>query len=385
MIPLKRRQLLLGTLLTGVTATTLQEWVRLRRLRHSEEVISDLLFQSPKYVSESLEKALTGDTEALKRIQELEDALKLVPPTVPYNRVMSKRLIQCCRLGTEQYLYGKFDPKFDGSIAQLPGYSDALTGFTQVASIKGPEYAQVQEEVEIPQDVASQIPDPLRKRLNLAEDEIRAIAGQTLKFKRQIPVYWGFVLSSPEANIIAFRGTQLSKEWLQNFQARQIVAPPNSQFRYAGKAHEGFVQVYTELEQETMQSLQQLDPNVPCYFTGHSLGAAVSLLAGMDGAMRFGDRRERLHIYTYGCPRVGNPEFADASSQLTPNHYRVVNMADAFTLVPPINIGKYVHVGQEWSFLYQRNDISGNHFISTYRAAVDKEAETNVPRPYPVS
>ncbi len=101
--------------------------------------------------------------------------------------------------------------------------------------------------------------------------------------------------------------------------------------------------------------------------------------------MRFGDRRERLHIYTYGCPRVGNPEFADASSQLTPNHYRVVNMADAFTLVPPINIGKYVHVGQEWSFLYQRNDISGNHFISTYRAAVDKEAETNVPRPYPVS
>jgi hypothetical protein len=126
MIPLKRRQLLLGTLIAGVTATTLQEWGRLRRLRHSEEVISDLLFQSPKYVSESLEKALTGDTEALKRIKDLEDSLKRVSPTVPYNRAMSKRLIQCCRLGTEQYLYGKFDPKYDGSIAQLPITSATL-------------------------------------------------------------------------------------------------------------------------------------------------------------------------------------------------------------------------------------------------------------------
>jgi triacylglycerol lipase len=193
------------------------------------------------------------------------------------------------------------------------------------------------------------------------------------------------VLTSPEANIIAFRGTQLSKEWLQNFQARQIAAAPTSQFRYAGKAHEGFVQVYSELQQATLQSLEQLNPQVPCYITGHSLGAAIALLAGMDSAMRFGDRRERLHIYTYGCPRVGNPAFAESSSQLTPNHYRVVNLADAFTLVPPINIGEYVHVGQEWSFLYPRNDISSNHFVATYRAAIDQEKESDFARQYPSS
>lgn len=385
MVKLKRRQVLLGTLMAGTTATLLHEWARQRKLRRSEDALSDLVIQSPEYLSRSLEDALTSDTQALERLEKIQSSYRLTPPTVPYSREMSKRLIQCCRLGTEQYLYGKFDPAYQGAITTLPSFSNALQGFTQVATIKGPDYVEVSETVQIPQDVSQRLLDPLRKRLNLAEDEIRAIAGRRLNLRRQIPVYWGFVLSSPQANIIVYRGTQLSKEWLQNFQARLIPAAPESQFRYPGKAHEGFVQVYRDLAQPTLQALATLDPTVPCYFTGHSLGAAVALLAGMDAALQFGDRRQQLHIYTYGCPRVGDPTFAAASTTLTPNNYRIINLADAFTLVPPINIGEYVHTGQEWSFLFQRNDISGNHFVSTYRQAIEQELEMNQPRTSPSS
>lgn len=49
------------------------------------------------------------------------------------------------------------------------------------------------------------------------------------------------------------------------------------------------------------------NPTAYIYLTGHSLGAALSVLAALDIKTTFG----RVDaVYTYGLPRVGNKPFA---------------------------------------------------------------------------
>lgn len=74
-------------------------------------------------------------------------------------------------------------------------------------------------------------------------------------------------------------------------------------------------------------------------------------------------------------------------SQVIPNSYRILNLADLIPLSPPTIFRNdvYSHVGQAWSFLTQYGDVLPNHAVDTYRAAVNSEVETNKVRTYPSS
>jgi hypothetical protein len=64
-------------------------------------------------------------------------------------------------------------------------------------------------------------------------------------------------------------------------------------------------------------------------FTGHSLGAALAVLA----FSRFAD--PNISLYTFGCPRIGNAAFRDrVLSNTGRGIYRYVNYNDAVTHVP---------------------------------------------------
>ncbi|MFN5514748.1 MAG: lipase family protein, partial [Cyanobacteriota bacterium] len=131
---------------------------------------------------------------------------------------------------------------------------------------------------------------------------------------------------------------------------------------------------------------QELNPAVPCYVTGHSLGAALAVLCALDLAVNLPDLAPQLQLYSYACPRVGDPTFARLHAQRVPNSYRVVNLADAIPILPPTEgFGTYVHVGQVWSFLSQQNDFLPNHVVDTYQAAVQRRVETDQTRSFPVS
>jgi predicted lipase len=96
--------------------------------------------------------------------------------------------------------------------------------------------------------------------------------------------------------------------------------------------------------------------------------------------------RDKIQLYTYASPRVGDLTFAKLHSQYIPNSYRIVNLADFIPLMPPTQaVGTYLHVGQEWSFLSQNGDFMPNHVVDTYRVAVEREVETDSSRSYPVS
>ena len=74
---------------------------------------------------------------------------------------------------------------------------------------------------------------------------------------------------------------------------------------------------------------RQNHPDAEICFTGHSLGAALALLA----FSRFAD--PNISLYTFGCPRVGDGAFRDRTlSNPGRGIYRYVNYNDAVTHVP---------------------------------------------------
>jgi triacylglycerol lipase len=377
---MKRRNMLYGLLAVSTFFTGLNTHIKQQEFRAEQAKLSQLARESDAYVNQYLEQAFTSDTAGTEQIQAIKAATDLLPPTVPYDREMSKLLIRCNRLGTEQYLSGTIVTDYDGSIRNLPSYDDRLNRYTRVATLRGPEEATTKRKLEIPdegsQDTLLQ-PDPLRENLDQVENIVKQVGGQAITVKWLNPVYWGFVLQSPENSIIAFRGTQQTSEWIQNVLAQQVQHNDLSQFEFEGKVHRGFATLYGPIADQVIEAAQQLDSSRPIYITGHSLGASLANLAAMDVAIRLPELRNQLRLYTYAGPRVGDVAFAEAHSRLVPNNYRVVNMADSVPTAPPTSIGRLVfaHAGQAWTFVDYSGDLFLGHFVSVYKKAVDAEQE----------
>ena len=314
-------------------------------------------FRSQQTQNESDEDAnVAYDTElSASQVSEIEKSVQLKQPTISYDRQMSKFLVRCCRLATEQYLKGTTEANYDGLIASLASYFPQLNEYEQVTSFL-----------------------ILRERF-FFEPIIERIGLEDLIPKTDL-IYGGFILKSSAKNIIVIRGTQELDEWVANLNVKQIYYQIDNP--EAGKVHNGFHDLHFfaggPLKDKRIRTvLEQLDPNIPCYITGHSLGGAMAILMAIDLALNFEDLRPQLRIYCYGTPRVGDPTFARFYSDLVPNTYRIVNQADSTWLLPPIQLkdSVYLHLGQTWSFIYQTKDLNLNHQLASYQAAIDREVE----------
>ena len=383
---LRRRQVLFGGVAAGVAATLGSEYAA----RRAEQIRSaKLLALNPNDPIQLLKQTFEADTKKIRAGLDIQAAVPRSRPTVSYSREMSKLLIQCSKLATQQYLTGKTIATYDGSIKTLPAYFRELDGYTQIVSFKGHE-AEVEDtiEVEVPTAAQNNSQDPLEQQANEAQDTIGQTVKEAVKLRQLTPVYLGFVLTSKARNIIVFRGTQRNTEWLYNFYARQREYHNATETQTLGKVHRGFVANYKSIINPIPRDVaKQLDSSIPCYITGHSLGSALAVLASLDIALTVPALKPQIQLYTYAGARVGDPTFAAIHAQLVPNHYRIVNLADIVPLLPPIQSpgGTYVHTGEEWSFLAQNGDFLPNHVVDTYREAVDRRVETNQQRSYPVS
>lgn len=142
-----------------------------------------------------------------------------------------------------------------------------------------------------------------------------------------------FVMANDQAIVVVFRGTDSLEDWFANFQTVYDPGPLKGT-----KVHEGFqdalfpaVIALTNII-DKFQALEQ-SKQKKIWFTGHSLGGAqCSLYAAMlkeNGYLVYG-------VYTFGSPRPGNSEFADAlDASVDGPHYRVVNDGDIVPHVPP--------------------------------------------------
>lgn len=145
--------------------------------------------------------------------------------------------------------------------------------------------------------------------------------------------------------IVAFRGSQSAKSYFfdANFLLRHPVWIQND----AVKVHSGFDATYLGLRGEIQQDLQGFAEkwDYDIYFTGHSLGGAVSILAAADFLVKVPSRPVR--VVTFGQPRVGNTEFSQYINDLGITVQRVVADGDIVPSIPTKWLG-YRHTGTEF-------------------------------------
>ncbi|PZD70460.1 hypothetical protein C1752_12031 [Acaryochloris thomasi RCC1774] len=143
------------------------------------------------------------------------------------------------------------------------------------------------------------------------------------------------VASNDQFSIVDFRGTEIKNSNL--IQDLLIDVRANfSDSSLGGKVHDGFKAALDEIwygEDGLLQYLQQLKnefQEMHFWYTGHSLGAALAVLA----AGRF---KHVQGIYTYGCPKIGNSAFTSNFAP-TNNFYRFVNNNDVIPELPLTNL-----------------------------------------------
>ncbi|KAI9292198.1 alpha/beta-hydrolase [Neoconidiobolus thromboides FSU 785] len=139
--------------------------------------------------------------------------------------------------------------------------------------------------------------------------------------------------------IIAFRGSANLKNWLQNVKIlKSELLPDNPEVQ----VHLGFKQCMGALRPNylpVISNLLKTYPNYHLIVTGHSLGGAVASLAAADLYFTLKLPSERVKLFTYGEPRVGNNEFAKWYDLLPYYSSRVVNKNDIVPRLPPRLLG----------------------------------------------
>lgn len=388
----KRRQFLFGGVAAGTAATLGTEYIRRERAEARQAAIEAYAaqFYDPNDI---IQAAVTGDTRMVEDFQAIQASAPFPSPPIPYNREMSKRLILLSRLATQQYITGRNDPNYDGNLQQLFDYDASLDKYRLVANFRGEE-RQVNDtiELQVPQEVIDDPtlmdnPTALEESLSQTEDAIRTGVTAAVSVGRKIEVFYGFLLESDEDSILVFRGTQRTAEWIGNIYAvQQDYINPNTGVSL-GRIHTGFRRIADSIINPlAVDAVRQINPNKPCYVSGHSLGSALATILALDIALAVPELQPQLQVYVYASPRVGNPEFVRSYAEILPNTFRITNLADPIPTMPPTKMrAEFVHVGEEWAFINQGGDILPNHIVDTYRRAVNAEVETNQTRNFPVS
>ena len=109
--------------------------------------------------------------------------------------------------------------------------------------------------------------------------------------------------------IVSFRGTENLENWIENL---DIAKTDHAMSCKGCKAHSGFVNMWTAFSNNVIRELRRLRslyPGAKLFITGHSLGAAVALIAGYS--LQYDIGFDVAGVYTYGSPRVGNQAFSD--------------------------------------------------------------------------
>jgi triacylglycerol lipase len=143
---------------------------------------------------------------------------------------------------------------------------------------------------------------------------------------------------------LLFRGTSDVEDWLADLDAIPDAYLPVGGF---GQVHAGFQDVHELVRKGIAAKLATA--TVGCdqiLITGHSLGAALAVLAAPDIFRNMPPNKIEPRLITFAGPRVGLTDFVDAFNAAIESCFRVVNFLDVVPYVPP---APYVHVGAQIS------------------------------------
>lgn len=207
--------------------------------------------------------------------------------------------------------------------------------------------------------------------------------------------------------VIALRGTSTCMEWAENFRAQLDQIPESDDptqrvergFLSLHKTRGAHVPSLAESVVEEVQRLIEMYKGEPLSITitGHSLGAALSLLVA-DEISSCAPHVLPVAVFSFGGPRVGNKGFVERLNKKNVKVLRIVNNQDLITKVPGVFIGEksqqqqknnpwtYSHVGTELQvntkmspYLKPNVDIACCHDLEAYLHLVDGFLSSNCP------
>ena len=150
--------------------------------------------------------------------------------------------------------------------------------------------------------------------------------------------------SASRIAFLSFRGTSDVAEWVADIDAIPDDYRPISGF---GQVHSGFQEVYQLIRANIAANLRAATAGCDqILITGHSLGAALAVLAGPDVAQAMPPNTIEPRLLTFAGPKVGLSDFAAKFNALIESCFRVVNFLDIVPFLPP---APYVHVGAQIS------------------------------------
>jgi triacylglycerol lipase len=148
-------------------------------------------------------------------------------------------------------------------------------------------------------------------------------------------------LGPPAFAVLVFRGTQRSYKDARTDLHCGIPRSSEGKIR----VHRGFGAALDSIWDDIERQLSGLA--CPLFYTGHSLGAALAVLAA--------SRRAPQAVYSFASPRIGNEAFVASLADVPV--YRVVDDQDAVTSLPPKLLG-FRHVGALQLLRAPEEDIS---------------------------
>ncbi len=162
---------------------------------------------------------------------------------------------------------------------------------------------------------------------------------------------------------VSFRGSVDLADWVADFDAIPTAYLPLTGF---GQVAAGFQAVYELIRGSIVANLAAATTGCDnILITGHSLGAAVAVLAAPDIFRNMPPNVIEPRLITFAGPRVGLIAFATAFNTLIESCFRVVNYLDIVPQVPP---APYVHVGSQVAINSGGSiDIGHRHSLSAYR------------------
>jgi len=143
-------------------------------------------------------------------------------------------------------------------------------------------------------------------------------------FRHKVTRTRGFLGVCDTHAVLAFRGSDpvTLPNWVTDVVVRLV-----KREEYDGRVHQGFSSALRRSWGAIKDALE-LARDKPLFLTGHSMGGALSVLAGCRLA-RAG--RAPVAIYTFGSPRIGDMAFCAGYALPT---YRVVNRLDLVPEMP---------------------------------------------------
>ncbi len=188
---------------------------------------------------------------------------------------------------------------------------------------------------------------------------------------------FGFIAESQGQIVIAFRGYAAYPTDL--LAAYDILQVPYLFVRNGGKTSRGFTCIYQSTRNKLIRELNKLPATKRLYITGHNYGGALATLAALDIAVN--TKFKNPFVYTYGSPRVGDPDFAFSFNKKVKNSVRIVNIHDSYPTFParkyppPFTVEglTYQHVKTKFPISFEFNNTTRNDEIACYFKNLSKK------------